>query len=349
MRTGKAEGGPGPRVLDGETDEMTTTSLRGWAGSPTLAGLALLMPRMVAVFVSLALAAVPAQAASMYRVTDYGVLSQYSLRDTGIYLDASGKATLGSSSSQAGGGSSAPTLAYGTIALGPNGYVDGPVPQSSSSSGGYSFHNPSDGRGDPAVAVDGPNGSHYLVTHLPQFVPGLEGGFSPAVYGSAINSSGELVGYVSDAYPEKNGNAIFWKPAFAGINQGWPKLIPPLAGFDLMTPTGINASGTIVGTAFAGNSNGLTSMHAFVSDGTTVTDLNTLLAANPAGLLLNSAVQIGDAGQIVGYATDGQQNIHAVLLTLDTVPEPTVLSILAVAVAVAAFRGRANRRGVPAN
>ncbi len=308
------------------------------------------MPRMVAVFVSLALAAVPAQAASMYRVTDYGVLSQYSLRDSGIYLDASGKAMLSSSSSQAGGGSSAPIFSSDTIALGPHNYpVDGPVPLPPMSSGGYSFHNPFDYPHDPAVAVDGPNGLHYQVTHLPDVVPGLDGRFSPAVYGSAINSSGELVGYVTSSNPGVTGNAIFWKPAFAGINQGWPQLIPPLAGFDLMTPYGINASGTIVGTAFAGNSNGLTSMHAFISDGTTVTDLNTLLAANPAGLLLNSAVQIGDAGQIVGYATDGQQNIHAVLLTLDTVPEPTVLSILAVAVAVAAFRGRANRRGVPAN
>jgi len=349
MRTGKAEGGPGPRVLDGETDEMTTTSLRGWAGSPTLAGLALLMPRMVAVFVSLALAAVPAQAASMYRVTDYGVLSEGSLRDTGIYLDASGKATFGAASSQADVGSLHLLYSPAPIAIGSNGYeINGRIPDYSSS-GGYSFYDPSGGRGDPAVAVDGPNGSHYQVTHLPQFVPGLEGGFSPAVYGVAINSSGELVGNVSDAYPEKNGNAFFWKPGFATTNQGWPKLIPPLAGFDSMAPYGINASGTIVGTAFASSNNGPTSMHAFISDGTTVTDLNTLLAANPAGLLLNSAVQIGDAGQIVGYATDGQQNIHAVLLTLDTVPEPTVLSILAVAVAVAAFRGRANRRGVPAN
>jgi probable HAF family extracellular repeat protein len=82
-----------------------------------------------------------------------------------------------------------------------------------------------------------------------------------------------------------------------------------------------NASGQVVGEA---QTTGDAAEHAFLYDGVTMTDLNSLI--DPiSGWTLTESSAINDGGQIVGNGTIGGQT-HAFLLT--PVPEPTSLTLL---------------------
>ena len=72
-------------------------------------------------------------------------------------------------------------------------------------------------------------------------------------------------------------------------------------------------------------------------------DLNSL-ADLPAGWTLREAEEVNDLGQIVGWATNGQNRRTAFLLT--PVPEPTGLALLlwAATVLFSRRRGRASSR-----
>ena len=83
---------------------------------------------------------------------------------------------------------------------------------------------------------------------------------------------------------------------------------------------GINNSGQVVGWAYTtGNA-----WHAFLYNGSTMIDLNTLI--DPlSGWTLRDAWDINDAGQIVGWGYNGRQ-YHAFLLT--PVPEPSTFVLI---------------------
>ena len=69
--------------------------------------------------------------------------------------------------------------------------------------------------------------------------------------------------------------------------------------------------------------------HAFLFNGTTMTDLNTLI--NPiSGWTLVEAQDINDIGQIVGYGFNSGGQEHAFLLT--PVPEPSTGFLLCIGV-----------------
>jgi probable HAF family extracellular repeat protein len=139
------------------------------------------------------------------------------------------------------------------------------------------------------------------------------------MYGLLSNSSGIIVGTVG--VNDEGSLAQAW---VANLNAAFNpiKLIPIPSGFDQLLPLGINSTGLIVGQAVLPNA----STRAFLYDGTTTVDLNSLIPPN-SGLTLTSAVQIGDLGQIVGYAVDASGNTHAVLLTPTAAPEPSSLFI----------------------
>jgi probable HAF family extracellular repeat protein len=170
-------------------------------------------------------------------------------------------------------------------------------------------------------------------------------------YGAGINNSGLVTGFYRDA--SSNYQACYWpgvafgavalgnpsgavqsfaggvnaKNQIVGSYQGassayqaclWPG--PSLAPTTLPTPSGtlssqassINSQGQVVG-AFSTTAGNLNGAHACIWNGTTVTDLNTLI--DPAsGWLLKAASGINDEGQIVGQGTINGFD-HAVLLT----------------------------------
>ena len=101
---------------------------------------------------------------------------------------------------------------------------------------------------------------------------------------AGVNASGDVVGY---SQPIANGsvvNPIEWLPDGTAINLG------QLSGFPSSEATGINDSGTIVGTSSGGPNQAET---AFVdTDGTGLTQLGDSDST--------AAVAINDAGDVVG-------------------------------------------------
>ncbi|WP_435005308.1 hypothetical protein P12x_003203 [Tundrisphaera lichenicola] len=90
----------------------------------------------------------------------------------------------------------------------------------------------------------------------------------------------------------------------------------------------LNDNGQIVGAFTVPVGDNISpSTHAFLTANQSSWDLNTLIAPG-TGLILSSAIDINDLGQITGKATDAQGKIHNYLLT--PTPEPaTALVILA--------------------
>ncbi len=129
---------------------------------------------------------------------------------------------------------------------------------------------------------------------------------------------------------------------------------------------GINAQGQIVGAAdyqgadstndwWVSNLNQLRSQHAFLSDGTRMVDLNSLISDH-LNLTLNSAIAINSVGQILAEGQAGSNYVeNAYLLTPvgmpapmapTTAPEPSTLAILGLAVVAAWLRRRRSSREI---
>ena len=83
----------------------------------------------------------------------------------------------------------------------------------------------------------------------------------------------------------------------------------------------INEEGQIVGYANLPND----MWHAFITDGSGLVDLNTVLDASSAGWNIEYAFDINDRGQIVGRGWSPSGEMRGVLLT--PVPEPSTFAI----------------------
>ena len=98
---------------------------------------------------------------------------------------------------------------------------------------------------------------------------------------------------------------------------------------------GINGSGLVVGTSDAV---GDTNSFAFLSDGTLMTNLNSLI--DPAlGWILHSATAINDTGQIAAYGCRAN-DCMGVMLAPSPVPEPETWTMLLAGLALVARRAR---------
>lgn len=139
-----------------------------------------------------------------------------------------------------------------------------------------------------------------------QAVGTLPGGVGSDAVG--INDLGEIVG-TSDSGNANTPHAVLWNRAGVARDLG------TLAGGTWSAAFAINILGTVVGN---GNCTGAGS-HAFVwSANNGMRDLNALIPAN-SGWVLQNAVAINVAGQIVGVGTvNGNQ--HAFLLTPQCTP-----------------------------
>jgi len=119
----------------------------------------------------------------------------------------------------------------------------------------------------------------------------------------AINNVGQVVGhtYIDGAVRHAfviNPVGFLWKdPESYGVySNNYMRDLGALAGATYSDALAINESGVIVG--FSNHSGG--GNHAVISDGYTLTDLNTLIDTN-AGWELTMATDINDTGEIVGY------------------------------------------------
>ena len=98
----------------------------------------------------------------------------------------------------------------------------------------------------------------------------------------------------------------------------------------------VNDSGQVVGYSYLIRN---TTYHAFLYEGNSMVDLNTLLSPG-SGWVLNYATGINDSGQVAGYGSING-NTHAFLLT--PIPEPGTMVLLGLGGAMIAARRRRNR------
>jgi probable HAF family extracellular repeat protein len=164
------------------------------------------------------------------------------------------------------------------------------------------------------------------------------GGSSSTATG--INSSGQVVGYAKNA--DGDGRGFVWTDADSD------NVVQASEVVDLGFPAGgnafanaINDSGAVVGGFAAGSSR-----YAFVwtpSGGPL--NLNDVIDPT-AGISLNQAQAINNAGQIVGFGklTSGGTSEYAFLLTPVSVPEPASLLLFVVSAAMTVAQRRGNVR-----
>lgn len=108
---------------------------------------------------------------------------------------------------------------------------------------------------------------------------------------------------------------------------------------------GVNSSGFVVGTAI----NGLGGQRAFLYNGTTIQDLNTVvgnLGLSTNGLTLTQAFSISNEGGIAGIGMDSLGRDHAFYFGPTNLPEPTTASLLLIGgLSSAALVVRRRQRG----
>ena len=139
-------------------------------------------------------------------------------------------------------------------------------------------------------------------------------GDSESSFADAINDAGQVVGY-------SGGHAFITGPDGMGIRD-----LGTLGGESLAE--GINNAGQVVG--YSDTAEG--SRHAFVTgpDGAGMMDLNSLsLVGLPAGVVLQSATGINNAGQVIATA----------------IPEPEVYALFLAGLALVGFVARRKKIG----
>jgi probable HAF family extracellular repeat protein len=173
----------------------------------------------------------------------------------------------------------------------------------------------------------------------------------------AISASGEIVGWTDDviagndydprAFVIKSGYTI---PAATGsadesLFTGPTGMVDigVLAGDSYSEALSVNSSGIVVG--WSGQDSAGDSAHAFIYDSSAGTpvmeDLNDYVTGLPAGWTLDWASGVNDAGQITGYADDGEGDTYGFLLTPSAaVPEPGLGMVVLAGAALVSLRRR---------
>jgi probable HAF family extracellular repeat protein len=126
---------------------------------------------------------------------------------------------------------------------------------------------------------------------------------------NAVNSAGDAAGNVTTSF----------NPQPAVFRNGSVTLIPLLPSFTRGTGNGINDDGLVVGTQQHTNGEAPSTLHGYIYDGSSVIDLNDLVAGS--GWLITNANAINSFGQIVGSGSStstrmgADHRVHALLLT----------------------------------
>jgi uncharacterized membrane protein len=148
-----------------------------------------------------------------------------------------------------------------------------------------------------------------------------------------INDAGTVIG-TSNIF-QLAPTFVFQSFGFVWTN-GTMSSIPGPAGYEIMSPSGINNSGLIVGraarNAFADTSEG------WIYNGTDLVLLDSLLTPAFSGWNITNAWEINDAGFIAAEALDPNGVARVVLMT--PVPLPLPLPLLGAAMAVLALSRR---------
>jgi probable HAF family extracellular repeat protein len=132
---------------------------------------------------------------------------------------------------------------------------------------------------------------------------GLFGGH----HACAINKNSQVVGH-SDLTGDTTFHTFLW------TWETGMKDLGTLSGDFASTAIAINDPGVVVGVSLDSNFD----ERAFVWSGGSMTDLNTVLTANPQKLYLLQANSINADGQIVGLASTSDGNLHGFLATPDS-------------------------------
>jgi probable HAF family extracellular repeat protein len=178
--------------------------------------------------------------------------------------------------------------------------------------GDYSYANGINANGQVVGGAETPNGDYraFLYNGGPLIDLGTLGGSDGSA--TAINGAGQVVGEA--CLP---GDAV--AHAFLG-GTGTPADLGTLGGSD-SSADAINSAGFVVGVADPPGDIGV----AFLWDGTTVTDLNTLIPPG-AGWMLAEATGINDSNLIVGFGTSPNEQTHAFVVVPDSPPAPHGIS-----------------------
>jgi probable HAF family extracellular repeat protein len=177
-----------------------------------------------------------------------------------------------------------------------------------------------------------------------------------------VQSPGYLVSYFTNT-SANNGQ---FSGTVAGINDHRVIATTQSNGAGIQAPYLQGAGGTNAGAIPLGNLGGANAVanalnnsnqvvgwsqiaggaqHAFLYTNGAMQDLNSLIPSS-AGFVLNSAVGISSAGEIVAYGADSSGRTHELLLTplLAPVPEPSSLAVMSLAiVALAVYHLRGSR------
>jgi probable HAF family extracellular repeat protein len=151
-------------------------------------------------------------------------------------------------------------------------------------------------------ASSAPHGVLWGKDGLPIDLKSLGGSFTvPA----SINDRGEVAG-ASQSFTDGHIHPFLWTR-----EKGIQDLGAPPGAFVTGVPCchTINNRGQVVGFSI-----GPSGPHAFLWEDGAVTDLNTLIPANP-GLILQFALSINDSGDIVGFGVTGTGETHGYLAT----------------------------------